>query len=149
VNFTMVTCTRAERTVLRHLLELYSYDFSEIDGRDLDAHGEYGYRYLHEYFGVPERVAYLFVVDGAWAGFALIQLGPPVDVAEFFVMRKYRRRGVGTMAVAELFERHRGKWRVRQLTANPRATDFWRRAITVPYTESSDGHEVAQEFEVL
>jgi hypothetical protein len=25
-------------------LELYQHDFSEFDGRDLDAHGEYGYR---------------------------------------------------------------------------------------------------------
>ena len=149
MDLTLVNCTRADRTVLRRLLELYEHDFSEFDGRDVDAHGEYGYRYLSQYFTDPSRHAYLFKVEGAWAGFALIDTGPPVDIAEFFVMRKYRRRGLGTLAAHRLFERYPGKWRIRQMVTNRGATEFWRRAIPAPYTESADGGEVAQEFEVL
>jgi hypothetical protein len=42
-----------------------------------------------------ERKAFLFRVNGAWAGLALVFIGEPRDVAEFFVMQKYRRHGIG------------------------------------------------------
>ena len=51
------------------------------------------------------------------------------DLAEFFVMRKYRRRGVGSLAARQLFETHRGKWEIRQRLANTPATAFWRRVV--------------------
>ena len=35
-----------DRTVVRRLLQLYHYDFSEFDGSDVNPHGEY----LHQYF---------------------------------------------------------------------------------------------------
>jgi predicted acetyltransferase len=34
-------------------------------------------------------------------------------MSEFFVLRKYRRQGIGRTAAVELFERFPGPWRVR------------------------------------
>ena len=36
--------------MLRRLIELYRYDFSEFDQADLGPHGDYGYRYLDHYW---------------------------------------------------------------------------------------------------
>ena len=55
-----------DRPVLRHLLELYRYDFSEFDDADVDAHGEFGYRYLDHYWTDPERRPLLFRTAGSW-----------------------------------------------------------------------------------
>jgi predicted acetyltransferase len=51
------------------------------------------------------------------------------DMAEFFVLRKYRRQGVGELAAREIFGRFTGPWEIRQRDANIGAVTFWRRVI--------------------
>lgn len=142
----VVRASTEDRTVVRRLLQLYHYDFSEFDGADVDSHGEFLHRYFDHYWTAPDREAFLFRVDGAWAGLALVFTGDPHDIAEFFVMRKYRRRGVGAAAAARLFERFPGEWTVRQLLSNPAATTFWRAAIPYPFREAVEAGEVRQTF---
>ncbi|HUC13795.1 MAG TPA: GNAT family N-acetyltransferase, partial [Acidimicrobiales bacterium] len=144
MNVEVVEATQEERTVVRRLLQLYRYDFSEFDGGDVDPHGEYFHRYFDAYWTDSDRKAFLFRVDGAWAGLALVFTGEPRDIAEFFVMRKYRRRGVGGRAAASLFQRFPGSWTVRQKLTNPVATAFWRKAIPYPFHESEQTGEIVQ-----
>jgi predicted acetyltransferase len=70
-------------------------------------------------------------------------------MAEFFVLRKYRRQGLGRDAAQTIFRRLPGPWTVRQQLTNPAATAFWRRAIPHSFTESDDGIEVTQRFEAI
>ncbi|HEY7276372.1 MAG TPA: hypothetical protein VH594_10435 [Trebonia sp.] len=56
-----------DRTVVRRLLQLYHYDFSEFDGSDVNPHGEYLHRYFDEYWTDSDRKAFLFRVEGALA----------------------------------------------------------------------------------
>jgi predicted acetyltransferase len=51
------------------------------------------------------------------------------SVAEFFVLRKYRRIGVGSRAAKILFERWPGSWEVAVARYNKPALSFWRKAI--------------------
>jgi predicted acetyltransferase len=136
----VVQATEADKPVVRNLLELYEHDFSEFDDRDVDAHGLYGYRYLDHYWVEADRRAFLIDVDGRWAGFALVRLGSPTDMSEFFVMRKFRRSGVGREAALAIFGMIPGQWQVRQLARNPSATQFWRSVIPVEFNEV-DGNE--------
>jgi predicted acetyltransferase len=135
-----------DRTVIQRLLQLYHYDFSEFDGSDVNPHGEYLHRYFDEYWTDSDRKAFLFWAEGALAGFALVFTGEPHDIAEFFVMRKYRRRGVGARAAASLFDQFPGRWTVRQQLANPAATAFWRKAIRYPFQEHERDTEIVQSF---
>lgn len=135
-----------EKAVLRRLLELYQHDLSEFTGDDVDAHGLFGYRYLDHYWTEPGRWPFLVGVRTSepagdagvrrLAGFALVTdrtLLPGSagghDLAEFFVLRAYRRRGVGAAAARQLFDRFPGRWEVRQLAENAPAIAFWRRVI--------------------
>jgi len=124
-----------DKAVLSRLLELYQHDFTEFLDADVDAHGLYGYKYLDHYWTEPDRHPFLFQVDGRWAGFALVRSGPPHDMAEFFVMRKYRRSGIGREAARAVFARFPGEWQVREERENRGATKFWRGAIPVAFEE--------------
>jgi predicted acetyltransferase len=50
-------------------------------------------------------------------------------MAEFFVVRRHRRRGIGTRAAAELFDLRPGAWEVRERAENAAARAFWRKVI--------------------
>lgn len=132
--------------VLERLLELYSYDFSEIVGGDVDDQGAFGYRHLDLYWTEPDRAPFLIRVDGQWAGFALVRRGEPHDMAEFFIMRNYRRGGIGRTAAVNLISRFPGRWQIRQVPANQQAMEFWRRVIPAEFDESFIDGFVTQQF---
>ena len=84
---------------------------------------------------------FLIRVAGELAGFAMVkQMAPSqvvdFDMGEFFVVRKFRRAGVGKQVAWQLFDRFPGQWEVRQLVDHLPAQTFWR-AIIADYT---DGH---------
>ena len=51
------------------------------------------------------------------------------EIAEFFVINKYRKMGAGTFMANRIFELYKGKWEVRTLLKNERAQKFWRNTI--------------------
>ena len=125
-----------EKLVLRHLLELLQYDLSGIEDADVDATGLYGYQYLDHYWTDAERHPFLVRVNENLAGFVLVSghtclAGDPnaKAISEFFVMRKYRGRGVGEQAAKCVFDLFPGTWEVRELAENPGAQEFWRKVI--------------------
>ena len=69
-------------------------------------------------------------------------------MAEFFVLRKYRRGGVGTDAARAVFARFPGEWQTRQQFVNEAAIAFWRRTIPVPFTESANDEGPVQRFRI-
>jgi predicted acetyltransferase len=117
-------------------------------GWDVDAHGVFGYRYLDHYWTEGDRHRYFIRVDGHLAGFALVRSGRPHQMAEFFVMRKYRRKGVGTRAAAMVLARFPGAWEVRELLANAAGASFWRSAIPVPFDEDVGDEHTVQRFTI-
>lgn len=142
----VVEATVDDKPALRQLLELYCHDFSAYNGADVDAQGLYRYPYLDDYWTEEERHPFLFKVEGQLAGFAFVRAGSPHDMAEFFVMRKYRRSGVGIDAARAVFAKFPGEWQVRELTANAGATAFWRNAIPVSFTEDTNDEGPVQHF---
>jgi predicted acetyltransferase len=124
-----------EKSVLRQLLELYSYDFSEFDSTDVDEFGLFGYKYLDHYWAEEKRHPFLVLVAGRIAGFALIQEverhGYPSSffMAEFFIMKKYRSQGIGQIVAFYLFDLFKGEWSVSQIAENYPAQQFWRKVI--------------------
>jgi len=136
MNVQVTEASNDDRVRLAALFELYVYDFSEMLGLDVEEDGRFHAPPLDAYWSDPRSHAFLIRADGKLAGFALVQERSRLtgdetvrDVAEFFVLRRYRRRGVGEIAARWLFDRFRGPWEVRQKPDNVAATAFWRRAI--------------------
>lgn len=134
-NEELIEATIDDAPILRQLLELYAYDFSEINSADIGDDGRFGYRHLDRYWTESNRHAYLIRVDGHIAGFVLVRMGEPHSISEFFVMRKYRRRGIGLRVARRIFDSFPGEWRVNQIADNESATAFWHEAIPVDFTE--------------
>jgi predicted acetyltransferase len=116
-----------DKPVLANLVQFYCYEFSAVRRYDVTEHGLYVYRYLDHYFLEPEREAYFVRHEDALAGFALsrgLSTGER-EVAEFFVMRRHRRAGVGRRAATQLFATHPGRWVVAFDDDNRHAAAFW------------------------
>ena len=132
----LVPVTQASRVALDNLMQLYVHDWSELLPLDVGSDGRFGAPSLEAYFREDDHHAFLIEVDGHLAGFVLVVARSRItgtagvhDMAEFFVLRRYRRQGVGLAAAATAFARFAGRWEVRQRDENVAATTFWRRAI--------------------
>jgi predicted acetyltransferase len=143
---TVTPAALADEPVLRRLMELYLHDFSELDGAEVGEHGTYGYPYLGLYWLEPQRHPFLVRVDGRFAGFALVRAGPTHHMAEFFVLRGHRRRGVGIAVARDVSARFPGAWSVHEIPGNDAAVAFWRRAIPEPFREHTDDDGTTQHF---
>ncbi len=136
VGTALVPATRADAPVLARLFQLYAYDFSEVTGQELDASGTYVLRDVVRFWDEPHYEPLFIHEDGVLSGFAITskqsRLWPEQrawDMAEFFVVRKHRRKGVGARAAAAVFAARPGRWEVRELAANASAATFWRAVI--------------------
>lgn len=128
--------TLDEKQTLLNLLEKYNYEFSQYDKRPFDEQGAFGYKYLDCYWQEDNRYPYLIKVDGKLAGFALINKIKECDcncdwsVAEFFVGYLYRRKGVATQIMEEIFRRHKGFWHIKYHCNNIASEKFWNKLVS-------------------
>lgn len=130
-----------ESQLLRNLMQLYLYDFSELAGDDVNAFGMFSFPYLDHYWTDPGRFPFLIWVGGKPAGFIMLRRGSyftqgeakgaplPMLVAEFFILRKYRRQGLGARAARWIFDLFPGRWEVAEIPENSAAQAFWREVI--------------------
>lgn len=130
-----------QRALIAGLFQFYMYDFSEFepaDSDDFELNGEARYepyRYLDQYWVDEACTPLLIELGERVAGFALINAfahsGGVVDhsMAEFFVLRKYRRGGVGALAVREILRRFPGCWEIAIAARNKPALAFWPRVV--------------------
>lgn len=105
-----------------------------------------------------DRAAVLITIldDGQPAGFAMVvrqsHAAREADfrMAEFFIGRTHRRRGVGRSAVRLILDRFAGRWEISEYTRNPSAVQFWRTVVASytrgDYRERSNAGEVRQYF---
>ena len=131
--------------LLANLLELYLHDLSEaFPTIELGADGRFGYDPLPLYWSEPERRFPFFIRHGARvAGFVLATRGSPAsddpdvfDVAEFFVIRRHRRSGVGRRAAFLVWDRLPGRWIVRVSEGNTGGLRFWP-GVIAEYTQGA------------
>ncbi len=137
MTISIAAASLQDRPALEQLMQFYLYDFSEITQEDVEENGRYPYYgYLPLYWSEPNRHPFLIRQGGKLAGFALVNQHSLIDaefhghsIAEFFVMHKYRRLGVGAYAATRLFYRFPGEWQVAELAGNTGAQAFWRKVI--------------------
>jgi predicted acetyltransferase len=125
-------------------------------------HGEHGGRegeLLARWFRDERSHPLVILERGVPVGFALVSrpLVPRAEgaaqyrMAEFYVGRNHRRRGIGRAASALIFSRFAGAWEVGEAQSNSEAVAFWRRVIQGythgRYRERLSEGEVRQMFE--
>jgi predicted acetyltransferase len=134
----VVRATAQQQAVVANLLELYAYDFSEFFDVKPGEDGRFGYKNLELYWSDAERHPFLVRLDGVWAGVILVKKVSQVsgdpdiwDMAEFFVLRGFRRRRIGTRIVLNIWGKFPGRWEIRVMERNELATRFWQQAVSL------------------
>lgn len=129
-----------KKMILRNLMELYQYDMSQFEDdneNDVNEYGLFDYMYLDHYWTEEGRIPFFIMKSGKLAGFVLVReltaasncKSPKFSIAEFFILRKYRRQGVGKEVAYKVFEMIKGSWSVSWLEKNLPAKVFWTKAI--------------------
>ena len=133
-----------QKSVFIQLLNLYNYDFTEYENSDINESGYFNDYYSDDLFTDDTRKHFFIRADGKLAGFMIIRNGGyryledknAHTVDEFFVMKKYRRNGVGSFAAKTAFDMFRGIWEVCQMQNNIPARKFWK-SVIADYTQNN------------
>jgi predicted acetyltransferase len=136
MNYDLILASKEYKNTIRNLMQFYIYDFSEFVQCDVEEDGLYGaYPYLEDYWKEEKhRFPYVIKQDKKYVGFVLVRFIELEErnyfsIAEFFIMKKYRKEGIGKAVAKQIFNLHRGQWEVYQLESNYPAQIFWNKVI--------------------
>ncbi|CAK7026279.1 GNAT family N-acetyltransferase [Tissierella sp. P1] len=157
MEFQIIKASKEYKNIVGNLMQFYFYDFSEFVKCDVEDNGLYrAYEYLDDYWNEENhRFPYLVKQDGKYIGFVLVRLIESEEenyfsIAEFFIMKKYRRKGIGQAVANKIFDLHRGQWEVFQIETNKPAQAFWHKTIDEytkgQFKERSENGKKVQEF---
>lgn len=139
--------SREEAPTLRNLFELYAHDFSETVPLELHPNGRFEVPLSDRWWDDAEHFPFFIRENERLLGFALARRGSKIttaadvmDVAEFFVIRGARGKGVGAAAAHALFEAFPGRWEIRVRHTSTLAKQFWARVA-----ETWAGRPIASE----
>lgn len=134
--FELLEVQEKDKDVIYNLMQLYTYELSffedETTNFQLLDNGMFKLsKYIDLYWTEEGRHPYILKFDGKLAGFVLERYNEDGmnEIAEFFVLNKYRKLGAGTFMANELFKKYKGKWEIRTLLKNERAQEFWRKVV--------------------
>ena len=129
----------ADREWLTNVYPLYLHDLSEFDEHyyTLNDRGRWEPDHLPSWLRNDTDHPLIIRQSEVRVGFALVNEAPSVDLmpgigfrlAEFFILKKYRRTGIGLRAARLLFERFPGRWQLSILPRNALAIAFWHRVV--------------------
>ena len=132
-----------QKPVVANLIQLYLHDMTEFMAFPVGDDGRFAYDFLDRFWRFP----YLILSGEEIAGFALVIDECPLTgrkpcwfMAEFFVLKAYRRRGAGTAAATAALARHPGQWHIAVPHANKAAQMFWPKTLVEQDLQSRDIH---------
>jgi len=136
MSFEIYEVKENEKQIILNLMQLYTYELSffedETTNFQLLDTGLYAIsKYIELYWQEENRHPYLLKYNGKLAGFVLERFNEENfnEIAEFFVINKYRKMGAGTFMAKEMFNRYKGRWEIRTLLKNKKAQEFWKKVV--------------------
>lgn len=136
MKFDLIEVNEKDRNIIYNLMQLYTYELSSFEDETtnftmLDSGLYVLNKYVERYWQDKNRHPYILKCNNELAGFVLQRFNEENmnEIAEFFIINKYRKIGAGTFLENKMFELYRGKWEVRTLLKNERAQKVWRNTI--------------------
>jgi predicted acetyltransferase len=138
---TVRVASRSERRLIDCLIQLYSYELEliqppcsiQLESGDQDCYPPFAD--LDRYWRLEGFHPLLIRLEERLAGFALINphshSGEKVEfnMAELFIAREHRRRGVATEAARLILAQFPGRWEIAVAEHNVAAKIFWSRML--------------------
>ena len=130
--------TEDHKRVIWNLFQFYCYDTSIEDACDVEESGMYSLSpaYFAQYWTLPTWSAHLLRWRGAIAGFALIEdsdaLPGAMELADLFVLKRFRRNGVARQVVSHFMSSRDVPWTVVVFDEAAEAKHFWSAVMKLP-----------------
>ncbi len=140
-EYEITRVSRKDKSVIDNLLQLHMHDLSQYNSLDCDIHGRFYYPYLDNYWTEENRHVFLIRSQQQIVGFAMVNKHCIMNncqwhLAEFFIMRHYRRLGIGKQTASEIFDMFKGNWEITILEHNSIAKSFWQ-LVAKEYTSDN------------
>ena len=137
LNFYLEKVDVKNKDILYKLLQYSLFEESETDLNEMNSNAEFDYKYFDKYFTDNDRFAYFIKdeISGKLLGFAMINQHTEVvsngwSIAEFLIIPKYRRLGIGKKVAFALFDMFKGNWEVSPSYGSEKALSFWEKTIS-------------------
>lgn len=136
MKFDLINVEEKDKNIIYNLMQLYMYDLSSFEDETATFtmlnSGLYTMnKYIEKYWQDKNRHPYILKCNDELAGFVLYRFNEENmnEIAEFFVLKKYRKIGAGTFMANKMFDLYKGKWEVSTLIKNEISQKFWRKTI--------------------
>ncbi|MBS1714777.1 MAG: GNAT family N-acetyltransferase [Armatimonadetes bacterium] len=146
----------SNRTLFERLLQFYGHDLSEFEEHEPDFDGSFCDGARAKAYSDGSADVQIISIKGKPAGFIVCSVadGPRHStVLDVFVLRCYRRLGIGSLAVETVLEGREGPWTAEFSADNRPALKFWRSFLTksgfrsVRELTQDEGRSVRIEFD--
>ena len=131
MTFSIKPATIEQKQIIYALIQPYLDELSHFPDQNpdpKDGNGVYLYPDLDAYWQEAARYPYLLYSNSKIAGFALVRLdGEHWEMAEFYVLPEFRRRGLAMTCATEIFKRHPGEWRIGFNKHNQPSRALWQK----------------------
>lgn len=127
--------TSAERQILWNLLQYMIFETSPYGSNEINSDGTFNYKYFDKYFTDDDRVAFLIRDErNSLLGFVMInqylqKSGSGHAIAEFMILPRFRRQGIGRAVAKQCFALFPGNWEVQPAPGSKTAHNFWEKVI--------------------
>ena len=132
MSLQLIATTAEQLPLIRNLYQFYAYESSDWEQEDVEVDGRF---YVHDpylalYWQRPGWSAQLILLDGFIAGFLLIERSEiagveALEFADLFLLKKYRRQGIGRALVEQVILASQQPWVVSFYPQDPLAVPFW------------------------
>ncbi len=135
MDFTLQKVTQSERQILWNLLQFMVFETSIYGKNDIQDDGTFSYKYFDKYFTDEGRIAFLIRdKDNHLLGFVMInqylqKVKNGHAIAEFMILPRSRRQGIGRAVAKRCFALFPGNWEVQPARGSESAYKFWKSII--------------------
>lgn len=122
----------AKKDILWRYVQFYLYEHATFAGKK-PVNGVFEYPWFDAYWLEPaQRWPFWARMDDDIAALALVRLNAEdgwYELAEFFVVNRYRGQGLADRFAKDVITRFEGPWKLNQAIRNEHATAFWRHVL--------------------
>ncbi len=128
MQYDLVLVPESQKPSFWQLFQGYLAELGAFTGKP-PINGEYDYRHFDNYWQEPNDrwPYYLKDEEGTVCSLAMVRRYEDTvyEVAEFYVLPKWRGKGLGRCMLEKIMKRHQGSWRLEVLENHMEAQKFW------------------------
>ena len=121
-----------DKDFIKNIYQYYLHDLSEFnDSLQHNSMGLFDNSFVDSYYSEDNLIPLKITLKNSIIGFILCSIGQKVDyvIQDIFILRNYRKRGLGKLALKQLLDLYRGRFGLDILIKNEPAKLFWTRCL--------------------